>query len=1005
MKKNVLQKVLSTTIAMAFVSGAINCQAITEATAGTVIRAAAAADDGQTEKYTISISESAHGTIKAVKYGTSTETSERKKGDYVDINVYPEEGYYFRTIMLGSVDDLTDAGFKWYYDDTYSLGFKMPSANITLRGVFEKIPEGADKKPESGMYFEAPVFKDGKRTKDRIYIPVEVRGLKDTYAEGEKAAYAVSNGRSSILREGRDYKVEDSANGTKHTLTFEGLGGPETDSKGYVAFLENPVYGTATHTYTVTSSASLKLGKNSAVKLNTEYLYTPEFDGKYTFTFANEDTLSLKTVIESEDGSYKETLSNRGEFEAELKAGVTYKINSMTNFNPSGYTELPLTIQLYMAKPVNTVSDHGTITVTGEDGNEAKTADTGDIIYFRVKADNGYAVKSVRAESFDGKETVELMDGNDFYSFKMPSFPVTIKAEYEKTITSVKEGTNEDFVFGEEFKFTPAEDGTYEFRAGSNIYPLDIVTDKDPDTDLESVTTDGGAFIYLKAGTAYIFKIKSYLPDSEGTKTTLSIAKTESHNVILKGEHGTIKATFMDGTPVTGKVNFNDLVKFTLTPDDGYYVSKLSMIRYGSTTEVGPNSEFICHMPNCDLTMEALFEAIPENNKYPIECNAEYQKNGSLTVTKYGSNGQTVATSSRPGNYLEFTPNPDEGYFLSSVHVASGNKKITWYDEEDSFGFYMPDGKTNVMADFEPLSKTTETAPESGLYREVWEYKDGKKTGKKLYVETTGYFFNGEKEEYAKDELPDYRFYTADGINLVRGLQYTITDSKEKLSGGKIKHTLTFKGVGQFQGEGIYKGEASITYIENVFLKPSTTPEATPTAAPTEAPAEPTAAPTVAPTTAPTVAPTTAPTVEPTTAPTVAPTTAPEPTVAPTTAPSKDDFTVTTGAAKAQGYTDYATGKNVYTIDFKLNNNNGTKITAGKIELEFNAPITSFMYGADIGNKTVTIDPSNPNKVIIEFTTYDPNGVSSDLSSMLAIAADTTGDLNCVSATVSVTKK
>ena len=88
-----------------------------------------------------------------------------------------------------------------------------------------------------------------------------------------------------------------------------------------------------------------------------------------------------------------------------------------------------------------------------------------------------------------------------------------------------------------------------------------------------------------------------------------------------------------------------------------------------------------------------------------------------------------------------------------------------------------------------------------------------------------------------------------------------------------------------------------------------------------------------------------------------------------------------------------------------MNNTNNIAITAGKIELEFDAPIASYMYGADIGNKTVTIDPSNPNKVIIEFTTYDPNGVNYSLSSGLAIAADTTGELHCVSAKVSVTKK
>ena len=96
----------------------------------------------------------------------------------------------------------------------------------------------------------------------------------------------------------------------------------------------------------------------------------------------------------------------------------------------------------------------------------------------------------------------------------------------------------------------------------------------------------------------------------------------------------------------------------------------------------------------------------------------------------------------------------------------------------------------------------------------------------------------------------------------------------------------------------------------------------------------------------------------------------------------------------------------VYRADITVNNSNKIKFTAARIELEFDAPITNFMYGADIGNKTVTIDPSNSKKLIIDFTTYDPNGVNTDLSSAIAIAADTTGDLHIVSAKVTnVVKK
>ena len=91
-------------------------------------------------------------------------------------------------------------------------------------------------------------------------------------------------------------------------------------------------------------------------------------------------------------------------------------------------------------------------------------------------------------------------------------------------------------------------------------------------------------------------------------------------------------------------------------------------------------------------------------------------------------------------------------------------------------------------------------------------------------------------------------------------------------------------------------------------------------------------------------------------------------------------------------------------------------IIAGDLDAERRQPVFTCVLktvvfnpcpgSADIGNKTVTIDPSNSKKLIIDFTTYDPNGVNTDLSSAIAIAADTTDDLHIVSAKVTnVVKK
>ena len=114
------------------------------------------------------------------------------------------------------------------------------------------------------------------------------------------------------------------------------------------------------------------------------------------------------------------------------------------------------------------------------------------------------------------------------------------------------------------------------------------------------------------------------------------------------------------------------------------------------------------------------------------------------------------------------------------------------------------------------------------------------------------------------------------------------------------------------------------------------------------------------------------------------------------------DYAVTFTAAKDQGYSDYVTGNNVFTMDFSLENPDKKLIKGGVIEFEFNAPIGRFLYGADIGSRNVTVDPTDPRKLRVEFSTYDPNGVNTAaLRSYLAISTgEKVSDLKCVSAKV-----
>lgn len=869
MEKNVWKKVLSASIALAFVSGGISSQLADDADKHRL--RASAVENEKAESYKITIRQDDHGTIKTVKYGSKTETSSRKAGDYVDINVYPDEGYYLSGM------DSSEPDLKWYYDDTYSLGFKMPSDEIILYPTFSKIPEGADKIPEGRLYYEVPVYKDGKRSSERLYIPINTTVMKDPVEN--MPFISVSSDSGVELIRGKQYdlqlKEDQTSDGTMVSATFTGLGGPKTDSKGYVAYLADPVYGTAEVSLLLKSEKKLSEGSNEGVELNSEYELTVKKDGTYSFEFGNEDTLSLKVFIKSEDGKFEKTVTTRGEFKIDLKAGTKYTFNAKTDYNPYQYKDLDLFIGKYSANRIMVTSRYGSVKLISENGDEITSAYENDIVYVYVQPQEGYEVDSIKVTQVD-KSTLELYEGAGNYSFKMPKTAAAVEVSYKEA--------------------------------------------------------------------------------------------SSGHNVTVKGEdHGKVIVSHGDKLLSAGeKILPGDFLDLTFEPDEGYYFEGLRMIESGSDTKsFNPGNTFRYLMLDRDVVFEAVFSPIPDEDRYKIEWSQSIE-NGKFSVTEYGSNGTKDKTSCRAGGYLEFNISPDDGYFLSAVNVNAGSCEVEYYDDSDSFGFYMPKNNVYVGRTFLELSKADKTKPSNGLYREVWEYKDGKKTGKKFYlpisvksnIPDNGVLPAGQTPTFIFDDIDNYVGVTIDK-------QVGLTDKTEVLSNGQIKHTVTIKGLGQFRGEGIYKGQTVFTYTEerSSDKTPTTVPEGTVTPAPTV-------------------------------------------TTAPATKPvAGDDLTVTTGTAKSQGYTDYATGKNVYCIDFTLNNAGGVKIKGGKLELEFDAPIASFMYGADIGNKMVTIDPSNPNKLIIEFTTYDSNGVTTGLSSTISFSADAKGDINCTSAkVVSVSK-
>lgn len=213
-------------------------------------------------KHKISIAGAAHGYVKAYRYSYNEEVTDRAGGKAVDIKVFPEEGYYLKSIKIVSQNSDT---IRWYDDDVYSLGFEMPDEDVVIVPVFEKISSDiTETAPADGIYRETAQYKNGKRQKGaKVYIPVAVEGIKDTYNAGEKPVYTLKTGDGTVLTEGRDYKVtettRETAEGILHTLTFEGTGGPSVDKDSYLEYKGDFFKGTKVVTYIEKTAESYML--------------------------------------------------------------------------------------------------------------------------------------------------------------------------------------------------------------------------------------------------------------------------------------------------------------------------------------------------------------------------------------------------------------------------------------------------------------------------------------------------------------------------------------------------------------------------------------------------------------------------------------------------------------------------------------------------------------------------------------------------------------------------
>lgn len=687
------------------------------------------------ERFGIDVAQSLHGSAAVTNYGRYEPISEKEAGRYAEIRVYPDDGYYLKSldIVAANGEEIRR------YEEADSFGFIMPSSDITLIPVFEDRSLVCEVAPEDKLYRELREYKDGRYTGMELFVPVNTEGLKKTVPLGTKPTYTVVSADGRRLAEGRDYTLitaeEKTDAGTRHILIFDGKGCPEKDKGGYFTGQGDICKGRYAVTYMETdrpldpNEDELTLGENRSVLLDEAYSFTPKTDCTYSFTFDAPDSLYLKTFITyGKRGTInKDGIVCHGTFTVELEGGVTYSVLTKASYNTDKLKTLDLTIsehllhRLTVARPVNGLL---AVVSSGKSVSAAYPDDTADI---RVAPADGYYLKNLEVLGSDG-ESVGIVDCFYTYLFKMPACDVLIRADFAPvSLTQKKLPENAMYREADAYSNGRRTEGVLYIPVEISGIPDTCARETEPEYTVKSA--DGNELI---EGIDYTLDHQSENTES-GILHTLTF---EGTGTVYKGVQ-TVTYTETDAAPINELVlgvNYADVkcVNIFIPEESGKYrltfndtdsvLSELSVTNASGEIEVEHSGRYAltfelaagdCYLfsfgedhpsyadGSIDLTLEKLM---------PYRINVLDAPNGSVEADCFedeiSADGMVTA-----GNMAALWIYPDDGCDLVYIEVlkADGTPvEIVETPDRKACHFRMPDSDVTVRTVFEKIPDTTE---------------------------------------------------------------------------------------------------------------------------------------------------------------------------------------------------------------------------------------------------------------------------------------------------------
>ena len=379
------------------------------------------------------------------------------------------------------------------------------------------------------------------------------------------------------------------------------------------------------HTATLTIGAPVDDTGVATLTCDPEYLAS-----KYFFI---EDLIpEIKYSTKQSDGTYGEYDTTPRTADGFYKAKVTYEYFSTT-------IDASVTYGLNCIQYPETDPEHGS--VTGPGGKRKTGATVGAVIEPVISPDLGYEIDTLTVVREDN-EPVTVTDNK---SFIMPDVNVTVNAtfklaDYKITYKNIEHGTISGYAtanYSQDVELIISPDIGYEL----------VVISVDQESNNDKVTVTNNKFT-MPASNVIVnaaFKLTDY-------------AITYSAD-----SHGTISG---DAT-----ANYSKDVELIISPDLGYAIDTLSVVRNDNNQNVSVTNNQSFVMPPAGVTVNASFKQI------------DYEISGNIT-----SGSITVPDTAHYGDKIRFVITPDDGYGISTISIPGVNFNLISRDTDTGVEIY-----------------------------------------------------------------------------------------------------------------------------------------------------------------------------------------------------------------------------------------------------------------------------------------------------------------------------